>query len=272
MFKKLSFIMAVLMLTLVSGVNAQVTTSSMGGMVTDFQDEPIIGATVRIVHEPSGTQYNTVTNINGQYSVQGMRVGGPYKVTISYLGSATQTFTGVTLQLGETYRLNAKMKESADMLEEIVVTGKQTKFHTMKTGAATNITSAQITSMPNVNRSITELTRLSPYGGNGMTFAGSDGRTANFTVDGADFNNNFGLSDGLPGGGNPISLDAIEEAQVVISPYDVRQTNFIGGGVNAITKSGTNTFKGTAYVYHKNENMQGDAVYGEQIAGAREEP
>lgn len=262
--------MAVLMLTLVSGVNAQVTTSSMGGMITDSQDEPVIGATVRIVHEPSGTQYNTVTNMNGQYSVQGMRVGGPYKVTISYLGSTTQTFTGVTLQLGETYRLNAKMKENADMLEEVVVTGKQTKFHTMKTGAATNITSAQITSMPTVNRSITELTRLSPYGGNGMTFAGSDGRTANFTVDGADFNNNFGLSDGLPGGGNPISLDAIEEAQVVISPYDVRQTNFIGGGVNAITKSGTNTFKGTAYVYHKNENMMGDAIYGEQIAGARE--
>ncbi len=270
MFKKLSFIMAVLMLTLVSGVNAQVTISSMGGMITDSQDEPVIGATVRIVHEPSGTQYNTVTNMNGQYSVQGMRVGGPYKVTISYLGSTTQTFTGVTLQLGETYRLNAKMKENADMLEEVVVTGKQTKFHTMKTGAATNITSAQITSMPTVNRSITELTRLSPYGGNGMTFAGSDGRTANFTVDGADFNNNFGLSDGLPGGGNPISLDAIEEAQVVISPYDVRQTNFIGGGVNAITKSGTNTFKGTAYVYHKNENMMGDAIYGEQIAGARE--
>ena len=96
------------------------------------------------------------------------------------------------------------------------------------------------------------------------------GRTANFTVDGANFNNNFGLSAGLPGGGNPISIDAIEELQVVVSPYDVRQTNFIGGGVNAITKSGTNTFKGTAYIYHQNENMQGDAVYHEQINGARE--
>lgn len=103
-----------------------------------------------------------------------------------------------------------------------------------------------------------------------MSFAGTDGRTANFTVDGANFNNNFGLSDGLPGGGNPISIDAIEEMQVVISPYDVRQTNFIGGGVNAITKSGTNTFKGTAYVYHQNENMRGDAIDREQISGARE--
>ena len=102
-----------------------------------------------------------------------------------------------------------------------------------------------------------------------MSFAGADGRTANFTVDGANFNNNFGLSEKLPGGGSPISIDAIEEMQVVISPFDVRQTNFIGGGINAITKSGTNTFKGTAYVYHKNENLRGDAICGEQITGAR---
>ena len=150
------------------------------------------------------------------------------------------------------------------------VRGKASKFAAEKTGAATNITSAQITNLPTVSRSITDVTRLSPYGGNGMSFAGADGRTANFTVDGANFNNNFGLSSSLPGGGNPISIDAIEELQVVISPYDVRQTNFIGGGVNAITKSGTNTFKGSAYVYHKNENMQGDAVKRQQIPGARE--
>jgi hypothetical protein len=103
-----------------------------------------------------------------------------------------------------------------------------------------------------------------------MSFGGTDGRTANFTVDGANFNNNFGLSSGLPGGGSPISLEAIEELQVVITPYDVRQTNFIGGGVNAITKSGTNTFSGSAYVYHRNENLRGDAVNGKQIPGARD--
>jgi hypothetical protein len=127
-----------------------------------------------------------------------------------------------------------------------------------------------MSALPTVNRSIEDVTRLSPYGGNGMSFAGTDGRTANFTVDGANFNNNFGLNDGLPGGGSPISIDAIEEVQVVISPYDVRQTNFIGGGVNAITKSGTNTFKGTAYIYHRNENMRGNAVEGQDIAGARD--
>ena len=123
--------------------------------------------------------------------------------------------------------------------------------------------------MPSVSRSITDYTRLSPYGGNGMTFGGADSRTSNFTVDGANFNNNFGLSGSLPGGGSPISIEAIEEMQVVISPFDVRQTNFIGGGVNAITMSGTNTFKGAAYIYHRNENMRGDAVDGEQIDGAR---
>ena len=154
-------------------------------------------------------------------------------------------------------------------MAEVVVSGKASKFAAEKTGASTNINSSQIQNLPTVSRSITDVTRLSPYGGNGMSFAGSDGRTANFTVDGANFNNNFGLNDKLPGGGNPISLDAIEELQVVISPYDVRQTNFIGGGVNAITKSGTNTFKASAYVYHRNENMRGDAIDREQIAGAR---
>ena len=123
--------------------------------------------------------------------------------------------------------------------------------------------------MPTISRSITDLAKISPYGGNGMSFSGADGRNVNFTVDGANFNNNFGLSDGLPGGGAPISIDAIEEMQVVISPFDVRQTNFIGGGVNAVTKSGTNKFRGTAYVYHQNENMHGNRVYEEELA-ARE--
>ncbi|MDY5036423.1 MAG: TonB-dependent receptor, partial [Prevotella sp.] len=182
----------------------------------------------------------------------------------------TKKVTGITLQLGETYNLSTAMNEDAKVLGDVVVIGKGSKFANEKTGAATNISNAQITNMPSISRSITDYTRLSPYGGNGMTFAGQDGRTANFTVDGASFNNNFGLSSNLPGGGNPISIEAIEEMQVVISPFDVRQTGFIGGGVNAITKSGTNTFQGSAYIYHQNENMRGDAIEGEQISGARE--
>ena len=199
-----------------------------------------------------------------------MRVGGPYSVEISCLGFQTVTYTDITLQLGEQYALNSAIQESSELLAEaLVIASPASKFSTEKTGAATNISRQQMENLPTISRSITEITKLSPYGGSGMSFVGTDGRTANFTVDGANFNNNFGLSSSLPGGGSPISIDAIEEVQVVISPYDVRQTNFIGGGVNAITKSGTNTFKGSAYVYHRNENMRGNAVDGKEIAGAR---
>ena len=249
---------------------AQVTTSSLAGNIKDETGEPLTGAAVVAIHTPSGTQYAAVANQDGYYVINGMRVGGPYKVTITFLGYQTLEYTDVTLQLAETFNLNAQVKPDTEMLESAVVTtSASSKFSVEKTGAATNINNQQIANLPTVTRSITDVTRLSPYGGNGMSFAGSDGRTANFTVDGANFNNNFGLSDNLPGGGNPISIDAIEELQVVISPYDVRQTNFIGGGVNAITKSGTNTLRGTAYVYHRNENMRGDAIEGEQISGAR---
>ena len=250
---------------------AQVTTSSLGGRVVDQAGEPVPGVAVLATHEPSGTVYGAVTNADGRYSIQGMRPGGPYSVAVQCLGYQDVTYTGVTLQLAEVYNLNAKVTESSEALSEsIVVASPTSKFAAQeKTGASTNISGEQIASVPTVNRSITDVTRLSPYGGNGMSFAGSDGRLANFTVDGANFNNNFGLSSNLPGGGNPISIDAIEELQVVISPYDVRQTNFIGGGVNAITKSGTNTFRGTAYAYHRNENMKGDTVDGEQISNAR---
>ncbi|MCR4854098.1 MAG: carboxypeptidase regulatory-like domain-containing protein [Prevotella sp.] len=271
MQKRLLFLVASVLMTLSSAL-AQVTTSSMSGKVTigSAAGEEVIGATVQAVHEPSGTRYAAVTNVDGRFNIQGMRTGGPYSVTVSYIGFQTKTMRGITLQLAETYNLQVWLSEDATELTEVVVTGKASKFSVEKTGASTNITNAQITNLPTVSRNITDVTRLSPYGGNGMSFAGSDGRLANFTVDGSNFNNNFGLSSNLPGGGNPISIDAIEEMQVAIAPYDVRQTNFIGGGVNAITKSGTNTFRGSAYVYHQNENMQGDAVYREQILGARD--
>ena len=271
MRKRILFLVA-LMLTSTLTIMAQITTSSMSGKVTleDAKGEEVIGATVVAVHEPSGTRYTAVTNVSGLFTINGMRTGGPYEVTVSYIGYQPKTIKGVTLELAETYNLNIWLSEDANVLTEVVVSGKASKFAAEKTGASTNINNAMIANLPTVNRSLTDVMRLSPYGGNGMSLAGGNGKMTNFTVDGANFNNNFGLTENLPGGGNPISLDAIEEMQVVISPFDVRQTNFIGGGVNAITKSGTNTFKGTAYIYHKNENMQGDAVDREQIAGARE--
>ena len=267
--KRIKHLLVATLLLISTFAYAQITTSSMSGSVTDGT-EPLIGAIVTATHTPSGSVYSAVTNTDGRYTIQGMRVGGPYEVRISYLGYATYVAMDITLQLAETYNLNSELTEDANMLEEVVVSARASRFAAEKTGASTNISNTQIVNMPSISRSITDYTRLSAYGGNGMTFAGADGRTANFTVDGANFNNNFGLSDGLPGGGSPISIDAIEEMQVVIAPYDVRQTNFIGGGVNAITKSGTNTFKGSFYTYHRNENMRGDAVAGQQIVGARE--
>ena len=249
---------------------AQITTSSLSGKITDKSGEPLTGAAVVAVHTPSGTQYYAIVGETGQYNINGMRAGGPYTVEVSFMGCQSVKFTDVTLALAENYVVNAALEPDDLAIKEAVVVSQATsRFSTEKTGAATNITSRQMIETPTVNRTISDMTRLSPYGGNGMSFAGSDGRLANFTVDGANFNNNFGLSSNLPGGGNPISIDAIEEMQVVISPFDVRQTNFIGGGVNAITKSGTNTFKGSAYIFHRNENMRGDSIEGEQISGAR---
>ena len=259
MQKRLLFLFALLVM-FASTLSAQVTTSALGGKVTlSGSNEPLIGASVQVVHEPSGTRYATVTNIDGRYEIQGMRTGGPYSVTVSYVGHKSKTYTGIMLQLGEVYKLSPALSEDANELGEVVVTGKASKFSFEKTGATTNISNAQMTALPTINRSISDIARISPYA-NGMSFAGGDGRSTNFTLDGANFNNNFGLSSALPGGGNPISMDAIDEVQVVIAPYDVRQTNFIGGGINAVTKSGTNTFKGAAYIYHNNENMHGNRI------------
>ena len=271
MQKRLFFLVA-LMLTMTLSVVAQVTTSSMTGKVSEEGSyEEIIGATVQAVHEPSGTRYTAVTNVNGHFNIQGMRTGGPYAITISYIGHQTKVLKGITLQLGETYKLDVWLSENATDLTEVIVSGRASKFAGEKTGASTNINNEQMMSMPMISRSITDIAKLSPYSGGGMSFAGANGKMSNFTVDGANFNNNFGLNDGLPGGGSPISLDAIEEVQVVIAPFDVRQTNFIGGGVNAITKSGTNTFKGTAYTYFRNEYMRGNKINGEDLGKRAED-
>ena len=271
MSKQLRMLMlAVMALFITVGVQAQITTAAMGGRVIDDTCEAVIGASVRAVHEPSGSVYGAVTNVDGRYSIQGMRTGGPYTVTVSYVGYTTKTFSNLTMQLGEVFNLNVDLSENVAQLGEVVVTATASKFAAEKTGAVTNINQNTLVNLPTVSRSISDVVRMSPYSGGGMSFAGGDGRSTNFTVDGANFNNNFGLSSALPGGGTPISIDAIEEMQVVVTPFDVRQTNFIGGGVNAVTKSGTNTFKGTAYTYYKSENLHGTRLAGQDAARARD--
>ena len=154
---------------------AQITTASMSGKVVS-NGETVIGATIVALHEPSGTTYGTVTNMDGRFDLQGMRTGGPYKVTVSYVGYKSSVYTGVQLQLGETYSLDVELKESSEALDEVVVTATRSKFSNEKTGATTNISSSQITQLPTVNRSISDIARLSPYA-SGMSMAGGDGRS-----------------------------------------------------------------------------------------------
>ena len=246
---------------------AQVTTSSMSGKIVD-QSGPLPGATVIATHTPSGTFYGTTTNSEGRYSLQGMRVGGPYTVEVRFVGYTPSKAENITLKLGENYRRDFTLQSEAIGLGEVVISGEAEK--PISTANSTTISTEQIATLPTINRSITDVVKVSPYA-NGMSFAGSDGRSTNFTVDGANFNNNFGLSSKLPGGGTPISVDALEEVQVVVAPFDVRQSNFVGGGINAITKSGTNQFHGSAYTYYNNQTMRGNRLLGDDLGVRPEE-
>lgn len=249
---------------------AQVTTSSITGMISDENKESLPGATVVAIHEESGTRYVTVANTQGGYQLQGMRTGGPYRVEISYIGYRKAVFTGIYLKLAENYACNAVMQPSTE-LDEVLVIGSASRFAGQKTGASTHITSADIDRMPNISRGLGDFTKLSPYA-NGGGFGGRDQRMNNYSIDGANFNNSMGLDGAvLPGGGNPISIDALEEIQVSVAPYDVRQTNFIGASVNAVTKSGTNQFRGSAYTYIKNQHLRGNTVDGFDLGERLEE-
>ena len=266
-----SILLAVTMLIAGTFAYAQVTTASLGGRIVDTKGETIIGAAVVATHTPSGTTYGAVTNGEGLYAIQGMRTGGPYVVEVSCLGYQTVKFTDIKLALGENYVLDGYLNDDVESLNEaVVVATPASRFAATKTGASTNISNEEMMNLPNSGRSMSALTKLSPYA-SGMSFAGSDGRSTNFTVDGANLNNNFGLSASLPGGGTPISLDAIEEVQLVVAPYDVRQSNFVGGGINAITKSGTNTFRGTAYTYYYDQRLRGNKLWGEDLGERKPE-
>jgi outer membrane receptor for ferrienterochelin and colicin len=246
---------------------AQVTTSSISGKIVD-EKGPLPGATVIATHVPSGSSYFTISNSEGRYTMQGMRVGGPYTIEVRYVGYSTSKSENITLKLGETYRADFALDSKANELGEIVVSGQAEK--PVHNSTSTTVNTEEIAVLPTITRSIVDVVKVSPYANN-MSFAGSDGRSTNFTVDGANFNNNFGLSSNLPGGGTPISVDAIEEVQVVVAPFDVRQSNFVGGGINAITKSGTNQFHGSAYTYYTNQTFRGNRLLGENLGVRPEE-
>ncbi|WP_020567248.1 TonB-dependent receptor [Neolewinella persica] len=239
------------------GLDAQITNSSITGRITDSNGGELPGATVLAVHTPSGSTYGTVANENGYYTIQGMRVGGPYTITATFIGFDENIREGVNLNLGGQAKINFILSDGSVVLEELVVTAsKNAEFADEKTGASVNVTSEQIEGLPTINRSINDYTRLTPQS-NGTSFAGTSSRFNNYTVDGNIYNNNFGLGSGQFAGGNPISIDAIEAVSVNLAPYDVRYSGFTGAAVNAVTKSGTNEFKGSAYYLLRNDQMQG---------------
>ncbi|GAB3256297.1 carboxypeptidase regulatory-like domain-containing protein [Larkinella harenae] len=242
---------------------AQVTNSSINGLITDDKGEGLPGATVKATHVPSGTVYGTTTQNTGRFTIPGMRTGGPYTVEITFVGFEPKVVQNITLVLGEPYVLNQKLGESSQQLAEIQVVASNSILNNERTGASTNINARQLTSLPTISRSLTDFTRLTPQA-NGTGFAGRDPRLNNVRIDGATFSNGFGLSnDLLPGGdAQPISLDAIEEVQVNVAPYDVRQSNFTGAGINAITRSGTNQLTGSAYGFYRDQSFNGTKVAG----------
>ncbi|WP_343704028.1 TonB-dependent receptor [Chitinophaga sp.] len=254
----------------VSGVFAQVTTSGITGNIKDKDGQPLIGATVKATHQPSGTVYGTVTQPSGNFNIQGMRVGGPYKVEISFIGYEPKVLEGITLLLGESYVVNERLGTSDRQLSEVVIAGiKSPILNNERTGASTNVNARQLNSLPTVSRSLTDFTRLTPQA-NGNSFAGRDNRFNSVKIDGAVLNNGFGTDNSLLPGGSaqPISLDAIEEVQVNVAPFDVRQTGFTGAGINAVTRSGTNEFTGSVYGLYRNENFNGTKVNERKLPAA----
>lgn len=264
MVKRMRSFLSAVMLVIAVAVNAQVTTATLGGKVIDTNDEAIIGATVQAVHEPSGTMYGAITNVDGRYTIQGMRAGGPYKVEISYVGYQTATFNGVNLRLGETEDISTSLKESSELLGEVVVVAKAGVDAT-KTGAAMSLNASDINRMPSISHGIADVTRLNPQvsvsASGAMSFAGANNRYNSFQIDGAMNNDTFGLtangSNGGQAGTQPVSMETIEQIQVNVAPFDVRQSGFTGGAINAITKSGTNQFHGSVYGFGNNQNLIG---------------
>ncbi|PEN09300.1 hypothetical protein CRI93_00795 [Longimonas halophila] len=261
--RSLLFMLLGLALTMgVVDVQAQGTRASISGTVVDEEGEPLPGANVIAVHEPSGTQYGASSQSNGRYNLRGLRVGGPYTVTASFVGYRPLEETDINLQLGQDLTLNFDMVPESAELEEVRVVGERSSvISSDRTGASRNVSQEEIERLPTINRSLTDFARLIPQSGGGNSLGGRNGRYNKIQVDGATLDDVFGLGDAVPGsqaGAEPISLDAIEEFNVDIAPYDVRSSGFTGGQINAITKSGTNEFSGSLRTIYRDEEFTGD--------------
>ncbi len=246
-----------------------VTTGSMNGLVLDSDGQALPGANVVVVHEPTGRQYGASTRDNGQFNVPNLKVGGPYSVTASFVGYISQKQENIYLKLGQNLRLDFSLQSESVEMDQVVVQGEQDEvFNSTRTGAATYIKPEEVTQMPSIKRSTRDLTRLDPRSDGNFSFGGKNWLFNNVSLDGSYFNNPFGLDDPLPGGqtnAEPVPFDAVEQVQVSVAPFDVREGGFTGAGINTVTKSGTNRFKASVYSFVRNESLLGTSVSGNEV-------
>ena len=264
--------LVVLLLALLpSMLHAQgVTTSSMSGIVTDRDGNPLADATVTAVHLPSNTSYRAVVRQGGAYTIPNMRIGGPYRVTVAAIGFQPLAKDDIQLALGQVFRYDARLERQAVTIEELEITETRDQVLSAgRTGAATSIEYDRVLQAPSVKRSTRDLTRLDPRSDGNFSFAGRNWLYNNISVDGSYFNNSFGLDDPAPGGqanAEPIPFDAVEQVQVSIAPFDVRQGGFTGASVNTVTRSGTNNFTASLYSFYRSDALEGNKVRGQQVA------
>ncbi len=246
-----------------------VTTSGLDGFVTDTDGNPLVGANIVVNYEPSGTQYGTSVRDGGLYTIPNMRAGGPYTITISYIGFHTQEKNDVYLVLGQTQSVDFDLAVEAIEMMGVEVSGVHDDvLNADRTGAATFISELQVAQMPSIRRSTRDLTRLDPRSDGNFSFGGKNWLYNNISVDGSYFNNAFGLDDPAPGGqagAESIPFDAVEQVQVSIASYKVTEGGYTGAGINTITKSGTNEFKGSIYSYIQNDMLVGNKVNGDEV-------
>ena len=245
----------------------QTTTSSIKGIIKSSTNELLPGATILAIHTPTGSKYSAVSNEDGRFNILNMRIGGPYKIVVTFVGFRNHEYADVNLDLGKPFNLDVVLEDESQTLEEVKIVSKDKVFKSGKTGAETTIGKRELTALPTISRSAEDFTRLEPTASGG-SFGGRNDQYNNYSLNGAVFNNPFGLDAATPGGqtgSQPISLDAIEQIQVATAPYDVTLSGFTGASVNAVTKSGTNEFHGTAYGFYRNQDLTGNKIKGEKI-------
>ena len=273
---KKTILMSLLSLFVTITSFGQITTSSLSGVVKNKKGESLIGATVNAVHQPTGTKYGSSTNTQGTYIIPGIRVGGPYLIKVSYVGYKSKETSNINTSLGLTTNVDVILIDDATSLNEVIIVGvKDNTFSKEKTGASQQFSRRELQSIPVTGaRTIESITKYNPFG-NGSSFGAQDSRLNNFTIDGSQFNNNFGLGSSASAGGrtgaSAISLDALEQLQVNIAPFDIRQSGFTGAGINAVTRSGTNEIEASVYQTQRDNSSRyvGDNARGTKVTASK---